>query len=470
MDSLAYPVRVDATLQEPLSRWLWLVKWILVIPHYVVLALLWLAFLVLTVVAMVAIVVTGRYPRPIFDFNVGVLRWSWRVAYYSYGGLGSDSYPPFSLAERVDDPARLEVVYPERLSRGLALVKWWLLAIPHYLVLSLFLGGSGYAVHGHNGAAALGLIPLLVLIAGVALLFTGRYPRDIFDLVLGLNRWVLRAVAYVGLMTDRYPPFRLDLGVETAGGGGGRGGTPLEGRFASAMQHPDPVPSAGDRRRWGAGRIIAVVVASLAFIASLGLLSGGATLKVVDDVGRADDGYVTNSPVELRTRGHALVSREAQIRNDKTVVDLPARLIGRVRIEAWAPDDEDLFVGIAEHDDVAACLAGVALSTVGDPIDAYGDRDYRFTHGGAPRTSPVDSRIWAASAVGPGTQQITFSPREGSWSVVVMNADGSAPVRASVRVGATLPVLDDVATGLIWAGLVLLCGGGVGLWLAVRRR
>ena len=210
-----YPVRVDAWRDPRLSRWLWLVKWLLAIPHYLILALLWLAFLVLSIVAFVAILITARYPRAVFDFNVGVLRWAWRVAYYSYGALGTDRYPPFTLAEVPDYPAHLHVPYPQRLSRGLVLVKWWLLALPHYLILGLFLGGGGLLATETDEVvltSSTGLLGLLVLFAAAALLFTGRYPVGIYDLVLGINRWALRVAAYAALMTDRYPPFRLDQG------------------------------------------------------------------------------------------------------------------------------------------------------------------------------------------------------------------------------------------------------------------
>jgi hypothetical protein len=212
-----YPVMVEGHIDPDLSRWQWLFKWLLAIPHYVVLAFLWVAFFLLTVIAFFAILFTGRYPRSIFDFNVGVLRWSWRVSFYTYGVAATDQYPPFSLGD-VDYPARLDVAYPERLSRGLVLVKWWLLAIPHYLIVGLFTSGLiWYTTEiGENGntiaEAGAGLIGILVFIAVVILLFTGRYNQGLFDLIMGLNRWVFRVAAYATLMRDEYPPFRLDTG------------------------------------------------------------------------------------------------------------------------------------------------------------------------------------------------------------------------------------------------------------------
>jgi len=197
-----YPVSIRGELTAPPGRGWWLLKWLLALPHYIILAFLWIAFIVVAIIAFFTILFTGKYPRRLFDFNVGVLRWSWRVGFYSYQALGTDKYPPFTL-ESVDDyPADLQVEYPENLSRGLVLVKWWLLAIPHLIVIALFQGGWG------SGGS--GLVFVLVLIAAVVLLFTGKYHQDIFKLVMGMNRWSYRVAAYASLMTDKYPPFRLE--------------------------------------------------------------------------------------------------------------------------------------------------------------------------------------------------------------------------------------------------------------------
>jgi hypothetical protein len=200
------PSRLTGHLDPGLSRWLWLVKWILVIPHYVILALLWIAFLVVTVAAGFAILFTGRYPASLFHFAVGVLRWNWRVAFYAYGMLGTDRYPPFTLA-RTDYPAEFDVAYPLKLSRWKVLFKSWLFALPQLLIVAALTGSLT-----SSSTASISLLSLLVCIAAVILLFTGVYRPGIFDLLMGINRWTLRTVTYAALMSDQYPPFRLDQG------------------------------------------------------------------------------------------------------------------------------------------------------------------------------------------------------------------------------------------------------------------
>jgi len=213
-ESNTYPVLLKGELTAPPARGWWLIKWLLGIPHYIILFFLWIAFIVVTVIAFFAILFTARYPKGLFEFNAGVLRWTWRVGFYSYQALGTDKYPPFTL-NPADYPADLEIPYPERLSRGLVLVKWWLLAIPHWIIVFVIFCGMRFGWEmGSKGSGApsfegAGLIITLVIIAAIALLFTGKYPREIFKLVVGLNRWAYRFCAYVGLMTDKYPPFRL---------------------------------------------------------------------------------------------------------------------------------------------------------------------------------------------------------------------------------------------------------------------
>lgn len=215
-----YPARVRGDLDPALSRWLWIVKWILAIPHYIVLFFLHIGYAVVTVIAFFAILFTGKYPRALFDYSVGVIRWSWRVGYYAWSPAGTDKYPPFSLAGDDTYPADLDVDYPATLHRGLVLVKWWLLAIPHYLIIGGLTGAAWVVDYDDGGspASAMGvpLIGVATLVALVGLLFAARYSQGLFDFVMGINRWILRVQVYGSLLRDEYPPFRLDQGARDA--------------------------------------------------------------------------------------------------------------------------------------------------------------------------------------------------------------------------------------------------------------
>ena len=454
MTTTAYPVHVDADLDPGVGRWLWLVKWLLVLPHYVVLAFLWVAFTVLSLVAFVSILVTGRYPRAVFEFNVGVLRWSWRVAYYDYGALGTDRYPPFTLHDVPDYPAHLEVDHPQHLSRGLVLVKWWLLAIPHYVVVGLLVGGGWYAARNGSGGPVTwgaGLIGLLVLVAGVTLLVTGRYPRPLFDLVLGLNRWVLRVAGYAGLMTDRYPPFRLDQG------GHEDGATlvlpPPTGAPARPAEAPGPRPASG----WTAGRVVTVTAGALLVALSVGLgvpLAGVAAAEVGS---RDADGFVMSDAQPLRTPTYAVASTDLSLHTGSPAGLTPAALLGDARLDVDPGDDRAVFVGIAPTAAVAGYLRGVEHAEL---TGMSGDRPVlRSTAGTGRATPPEDSAIWTARSTGTGPQRLTWTPQDGDWTVVVMNADGSAGVDVAAAAGAELPALRPVLwTLLAVASVTLLLG------------
>ena len=471
-----YPVHVDASLDAPLSRWLWLVKWILLIPHYIVLAFLWVAFVLLSVAAFAAILITGSYPRPIFDFNVGVLRWTWRVQYYSIGAFGTDRYPPFTLAEDPSYPAHLQIAYPERLSRGLALVKWWLLAIPQYLVIGLFTSGAiwlasrpDYAGYQYS-SAGWGLIGLLAVIAAVILMVTGRYPQQIFDFVLGMDRWVLRVAAYASLMTDQYPPFRLDMGGHEPAGtlalpqpaGVAPGQAPSQAGPAGSAPPPAPRPTG-----WTAGRVVSVVAGAVLVLFSLGLLGGGGAALWAQTTQR-HGGYVDLGTTTYRTAGYAVASQTVSLHADTRGWGAASALFGTMRLRVTSTSGTaPVFIGIAPAGAADRYLAGVSYATV---TGASGTGPvYTGRSGGPPAIAPGHAGIWSAHAAGTGTQVLIWPVKSGDWTVVAMNANGSRPVSLRVNAAATVPALPWVAAGLLIGGVLFLTGGAVLIAVPLRR-
>jgi len=434
-----YPVHVDAELDNRLSRWLWMFKWVLAIPHYFVLAFLWVAFAVTSILAFFGILFTGRYPRALFDFNVGVLRWTWRVAYYAYGALGTDRYPPFTLGDVADYPAHLEIDYPEHLSRGLVLVKWWLLAIPHYLVLGFFLGGAGYAVRADEGVPwwGSGLIGILVCTAAVVLLFTGRYPERLFDFVLGLNRWVLRVAGYVALMTDRYPPFALD-----------QGGHESPGIATLTAPSTSAAPSTS---RWTTGRVVSLVAGSVLAVSALALLVPAAVLGIVGATARDSDGFLMSPTRTFVSSGYAVTTRDLVIRSDAP--GLPHSLLGDARVDVTPAVGHRVFVGIARTEAVDRYL-GVARHSVVSGIHR-GTPQYDQVGIGTLATRPAAVHIWAARSVGAGTQSVSWPVARGRWTVVVMNADATPGVSVRAAAGAEFPALPWIVGGLLVGAAIL---------------
>src|SRR3954447_16584356 len=455
-------VLVRGRLEEPLSRWLWLVKWLLLLPHYIVLAFLLVAFSFVTVVAFFGILFTGRYPRALFEFNLGVLRWSWRVGYYGYSALATDRYPPFSLAEQPDYPATLDIAYPARLSRGLVLVKWWLLAIPQYVLLGIITGGSAYtvtsAVGGQNmtwTVASASLLDLLVLFAAVGLLFAARYPRGLYDFVVGLDRWVLRVVAYAALMTDAYPPFRLDQGGSDPTEPGGPPPSWSGGTGVRPAQAGVPTAAAGRSggRTWS---VVALVVGVLIALTGAGLAAvggGGLWLQSKRDAA----GFVSPPPRSVSSPTAAITIDGVDLRlDDATAAWVSSSRFGTVRIRATGQGGSPVFIGIAPQSAIDDCLAPAANDQVRNITSATVTSLRQGGQATAP--SPSAQPFWSASVSGAGPQELRWQIRSGRWGVVLARPAGTPGIQARADVGASVPGLTGLSVGLLVAGLVLLAG------------
>jgi hypothetical protein len=456
-----YPVRVAARPDQP-GRWLWLVKWLLLIPHYIVLAVLWVAFVALTLVAYVAVLFTGRYPAGIFDFNVGVLAWTWRVGYYGYAGLGSDRYPPFTLADVPDYPARLTVDGPPSPPRWLPLVAW-LLAVPHLIIVGL-LTGSGWTFDVGDAQLVYtgGVLGILVFVMGLLLLFTGSYPAGLFGFVVGIDRWMLRTVAYVALLTDRYPPFRFDQGGDepVSGPPGANGSSwstgpakPLAAAShgPSAAARPPAVPPQSGVRL--AGRIVAIIAGVVLLVAGVGAVLGGVTTLAVSG-SRDAAGYVTSDTVDVSTATAAVTVEGVEI-EPAHVFGREVTPLGTVRISVTSSESTPLFLGVARESDVDAWLAGTSHDEM---TSVYGAGSaatmVRSVGTMRPTGPPADQTFWLASAAGTGDLRLDWQPGEGGrFAVVLTNADGSTGITGEATVGAKLPGLGPVGVGLLAGGV-----------------
>ena len=181
--------RYDVAYQEEYNRWLPLVKWLLAIPHFVVLFFLFIAAYVVLVIGFFAVLFTREWPEGMFNFLVGVFRWTARVNAYVLFQV--DQYPPFSLEDDPSYPVRVEIDYPQGgVARWRPLVSW-LLVIPYSIC----------------AAVVLIIAEVCAFLAFFTILFTKKFPRGLFDIVTIGLRWWLRDQVYRFWMTEKYPPF-----------------------------------------------------------------------------------------------------------------------------------------------------------------------------------------------------------------------------------------------------------------------
>ena len=192
---MPYPARVEFHGDRHITRWRPLVQWLLAIPQLMVASALRTLRQVLTLISLFTVLFTERIPQPVFDMIAMSYRYEWRAL--SYAAFLHEDYPPFDFQptaadDGVEPHTTLSIAYPEHLNRWKPLYKW-ILAIPHYVVIIVLGVGAVFAFVG----------------SFFAVLFTGKYPAGIRDFLVGVYRYTLRLEAYVGLLTDVYPPFRI---------------------------------------------------------------------------------------------------------------------------------------------------------------------------------------------------------------------------------------------------------------------
>jgi hypothetical protein len=216
-----------------------------------------------------------------------------------------------------------------------------------------------------------------------------------------------------------------------------------------------------------AGRVILIVLGSIGVLFGLALLAGGGFLLWADRTQR-DDGYLTTPTERFATPTYALTRSRLEVDTNGEGWVLNENWFGKIRIRGESPGDKNLFIGIGPQADVSRYLGDVAHANVQDvDFDPF-RATYLSVSGDAPQEPPTDQTFWAASASGIGQQTLSWKVREGDWSVVLMNADGSRGVAADVDLGAKLAWLLWVAIGVLIGGVLVTGGSAALVALAAR--
>jgi hypothetical protein len=308
-----------------------------------------------------------------------------------------------------------------------------------------------------------GVVGVVMLAVGLVLLFTGGYPKGLYDLVVGADRWILRTVAYAALLTDRYPPLRLDQGGEDPAGDLPRMAPP------KTAQAPRPRSAASV-----AGRIAMIIAGVLMLVTGSGAVLGGATALALH-ASRDGGGFVTSDPMSLSTATAAITAEGIEIHPG----DVFGREVGgldAVRITVVPTVARPLFLGVAREADVDAWLSGTAHDELAGIYGGNGVQVRRSVGAVVPVSEPTAESFWLASSSGTGTLRLDWTPGDGRFAVVLANADGTPGVQAVVDVAAKVTLLRPLGVGLVVGGLVagllallLIYFGAIGLSGGSRR-
>jgi hypothetical protein len=235
----------------------------------------------------------------------------------------------------------------------------------------------------------------------------------------------------------------------------------------SRPEVPYPPTSPARPSGWTGGHIAALVFGAILVLVSIGLVGAGGTALWADLTQRDAAGYVTTGVHEFSSGGSALVTESAELDSPGVGWLYSSVVLGNVRIRVTPSNsDSPVFVGIGPSDQVDGYVAAMSHTLISD----FWSERVQAVPGGTPASPPGTQGFWVASASGPGTQTMTWDAANGSWSVVVMNADGRPGVDVTADLGATMPALLGIAVGSLVFGGIFLIGGALLIVGAIRRR